>query len=68
MSAPRISIEPWPAGGWAVRLEGHPVPVSRHDTEDEAHFRAAAYRRALDRGQELALEREDAPAGIHPDQ
>jgi putative redox protein len=42
-------IEPWPAGGWAVRLRGHPAPVSRHDTEEEAEARAAAYARGLDR-------------------
>jgi acetate kinase len=42
-------IEPWPSGGWAVRLSNHPVPVSRHDTEDEARSRAAAYERGLER-------------------
>ena len=48
---PNVVVEPWPAGGWAVRLEGHPVPVSRHDTEEDAHSRAAAYRRGLERGE-----------------
>jgi hypothetical protein len=43
----RVYVEPWPSGGWAVRIEAHPVPVSRHDTEEEAESRAAAYRRGL---------------------
>jgi hypothetical protein len=43
----RVYVEPWPSGGWAVRLEAHPVPVSRHDTEEEAESRAASYRRGL---------------------
>ena len=46
---PEVHVEPWPAGGWVVRLPGHPVPVSRHDTEEEATQRAAAYRRGLAR-------------------
>jgi Uncharacterized protein conserved in bacteria (DUF2188) len=44
---PRIIVEAWPSGGWAVRIDGHPVPVSRHDTEDEALDRAAAYRQGF---------------------
>jgi hypothetical protein len=52
----RIYIEPWPAGGWVVRLEDHPRPVSRHDTEAEAEFRAAAYRSVLERGHRLAFD------------
>lgn len=51
----RIDVEPWPAGGWAVWLEGHEVPVSRHDTQEEAQFRARAYRRALAQGRQLAF-------------
>jgi hypothetical protein len=51
----RVYIEPWPAGGWVVRLADHPLPVSRHDTQHEAEFRAAAYRRAIARGERLAL-------------
>ena len=47
--APRVFTEPWPSGGWAVRLAGHPVPISRHDTEDEAAERATAYGRGLAR-------------------
>jgi hypothetical protein len=50
----RIHVEPWPAGGWVVRLEGHPVPISQHDTENEAKFKADACRRAVMRGQRLA--------------
>lgn len=52
---PRVYVEAWPAGGWAVRLEHHPVPVSRHDTEEEAESRAAAYRRGLERTGPLAV-------------
>lgn len=42
-----ILVEPWPSGGWAVRIAGHPVPISRHDTEEEALARAGAYRQGL---------------------
>ena len=52
----RIYVEPWPAGGWVVRLEGHPAPVSRHDTQEEAEFRAAAYRSVVERGHRLAFD------------
>ena len=45
----QITVEPWPSGGWAVRVSGHPVPISRHDTEEDAVGRAAAYRRGLER-------------------
>ncbi len=45
--APRVHVEPWPAGGWVVRLGT--TPISRHDTEEEAVDRAAAYRRGLER-------------------
>ena len=55
-SEARIYAEPWPAGGWVVRLQNHPVPVSRHDTQDEAEFRAAAYRSVLERGHRLAFD------------
>lgn len=51
----QVYVEPWQAGGWVVRLEHHPVPLSHHDTEDEAEFRAASYRWSLERGQRLAL-------------
>lgn len=44
-----IRVEPWPGGGWVVRMAGHPAPVSRHDTEEEARDRAAAYERGLER-------------------
>ena len=53
--APRVYVEPWPAGGWVVRLADDPRPVSRHDTQEEAEFRAAAYQRAIARGDRLAL-------------
>ncbi len=45
--APRVHVEPWPAGGWVVRLGT--TPISRHDTEEEAVDRAGAYRRGLER-------------------
>jgi hypothetical protein len=47
--APRVYVEMSPAGGWVVRLEDHSVPISRHDTEEEAESRAASYRRGLER-------------------
>jgi hypothetical protein len=28
--APAVRIAPWPSGGWAVSLQGHPTPVPRH--------------------------------------
>jgi hypothetical protein len=46
---PKVYVEQWPSGGWAVRLAGHPVPVSRHDTEEEALERASAYEAGLER-------------------
>jgi hypothetical protein len=42
-------LQACPSGGWSVKLTGHPVPVSRHDTEVEAHAKAAAYRRGVER-------------------
>lgn len=43
----RVYVEPSPAGGWCVRAEGVDAPVSRHDTEEDARERAAAYARGL---------------------
>jgi GNAT superfamily N-acetyltransferase len=52
----RFRVEPSPAGGWHVKLEGHDAPVSRHDTEEEALARAAAYRLgASDVGERVSL-------------
>jgi L-amino acid N-acyltransferase YncA len=45
----RLWVEPWPSGGYAVRVEGAATPLSRHDTEEEAEERAAAYERGLSR-------------------
>lgn len=42
-----FSIEPSPRGGYAVRLAGHPTPVSHHDTEEEAEARVAAYEHGM---------------------
>jgi GNAT superfamily N-acetyltransferase len=45
----RLWVEPWPSGGYAVRVEGASTPLSRHDTEEEAYERVAAYERGLAR-------------------
>jgi hypothetical protein len=45
---PRIYVQSWPAGGFAVFMSGHSSPISRHDTEDEALMQAERYRRGLD--------------------
>ena len=58
---PKVIVEAWPSGGWAVRIIGHPVPVSRHDTEEEALDRAAAYRQGFTN--ELLRRVRDGPAG-----
>ena len=42
---PPFFIEPSPAGGYRIMLRGHYRPVSRHDTEEEAAHRMAAYLR-----------------------
>jgi uncharacterized protein DUF2188 len=42
-------VEARPGGGWSVKLIGHPAPISRHDTEDEAEAKAKAYRRGAER-------------------
>lgn len=44
---PEITVEAWPSGGWVVRMAGHPVPISRHDTEEEALHRAGSYRQGF---------------------
>jgi GNAT superfamily N-acetyltransferase len=41
----RFTVEPSPAGGFVVRLEGVSAPLSRHDTEDEAQAHLRAYER-----------------------
>jgi GNAT superfamily N-acetyltransferase len=41
----RFTVEPSPAGGYHVRMEGSPVPLSHHDTLEDAEARLAAYRR-----------------------
>jgi hypothetical protein len=61
--APRIYVEAWPAGGWVVRLAGHSVPVSRHDTEEDAHDRAAAYRRGFERERQPMVSLPDGAPG-----
>ena len=41
----RFTVDPSPAGGYLVRMEGSPAPLSRHDTLEEAEARIAAYER-----------------------
>jgi L-amino acid N-acyltransferase YncA len=41
----RFTVDPSPAGGYLVHLEGSPAPLSRHDTLEEAEARIAAYER-----------------------
>ena len=48
----RFSVEPSPAGGYFVRVQGVDAPVSRHDTEEEAEAALDAYRRGAERGRE----------------
>jgi GNAT superfamily N-acetyltransferase len=45
----RFVVEPSPAGGFQIRMQGSPAPLSRHDTEEEAEARRAAYERGADR-------------------
>jgi hypothetical protein len=45
----RFSVEPSPAGGYYVKMEGVDAPVSRHDTEEEAEAAAWAYRHGTER-------------------
>ena len=54
-------IEANPAGGYRVMLRGHAVPVSRHDTEEEAVARMTAYERGAVTAAVLAVA--DPPAG-----
>jgi RimJ/RimL family protein N-acetyltransferase len=48
----RLWVEAWPSGGYAVRTDESPTPLSRHDTEEEAAERLAAYERGLSRARE----------------
>src|SRR5689334_25315912 len=41
----RFTVEPSPAGGFHVRVEGVGAPLSHHDTEEEANARRQAYER-----------------------
>src|ERR687891_684889 len=43
----RFTLEPSPAGGYLVRMEGSEAPLSHHDTLEEAEARAAAYERGV---------------------
>jgi GNAT superfamily N-acetyltransferase len=44
----RFTVEPSPAGGFHVRLEGSAAPLSHHDTLEEAEARALAYEHGAD--------------------
>lgn len=45
----RFTVEPSPAGGFHVRMEGSAAPLSHHDTLEEAEARVAAYQRGATR-------------------
>jgi len=64
----RFSVEPSPAGGYFVRLQGADAPVSRHDTEEEAEAAAAAYRRGAEdnRTGELVALRDGGEVLVRP--
>ena len=62
----RFLVEPSPAGGWLVKLAGHDAPVSRHDTEEEAHARAESYRRGASADGERATLRDGSVVLIRP--
>jgi hypothetical protein len=49
-------VQASPAGGFRVMLGGHPVPISRHDTEEEAVERMHAYQRGVAAALSQALE------------
>jgi GNAT superfamily N-acetyltransferase len=57
----RFTVDPSPAGGYHVRMEGSPAPLSHHDTLDEAEARVAAYERGA--GQPARGELVDLPDG-----
>jgi GNAT superfamily N-acetyltransferase len=64
----RLWVEAWPTGGYVVRTDGSPAPLSRHDTEEEAEQRMAAYERGLSRagedGERVTL-RDGSEALVH---
>jgi GNAT superfamily N-acetyltransferase len=65
----RLWVEPWPSGGYAVRVDGSATPLSRHDTEEEAQERAAAYDRGLSRagaGAETVTLRDGSEVLVRP--
>jgi GNAT superfamily N-acetyltransferase len=43
----RFTVDPSPAGGYHVRMEGSTAPLSHHDTREEAEARIAAYERGI---------------------
>jgi RimJ/RimL family protein N-acetyltransferase len=45
----RFYVEPSPSGAWFVKAAGHPAPISRHDSEEEALERRDAYARGAAR-------------------
>src|SRR3712207_9411556 len=59
----RFRVEPSPSGGYVVRLEGHDVPVSRHDTEEAAEEWVARHAGGTEA---VAGEAPPRPAAIRP--
>src|SRR4051794_8905013 len=57
----RFTVEPSPAGGFHVRLQGVAAPLSHHDTEEEAQARRLAYERGA--GEPARGELVDLPDG-----
>jgi hypothetical protein len=57
----RFMVEPSPAGGYFVRVQGADAPLSRHDTEEEAEAAADAYRRGFEASEDAA-----DPLSPHP--
>jgi RimJ/RimL family protein N-acetyltransferase len=45
----RLWVVAWPSGGYVVRADGSAMPLSRHDTEEEAQEHLARYERGLAR-------------------
>jgi GNAT superfamily N-acetyltransferase len=69
MTAMRLWVEPSPAGGYVVRAEGSPAPVSRHDTEDDAEHSLTTYARGLSRpsaGTEVVELRDGSEVLVRP--
>src|SRR3954454_23509196 len=65
----RLWVEPSPAGGYVVRADGSPAPLSRHDTAEEAEHSLTTYERGLSRptaGAEVVTLRDGAEVLVRP--